>query len=172
VTWLGAILVVLFAWVGVALVAVTLPGIWFAVLVAAAVDLLVADVLTTWVLLTAVGLALLAEIIEFASSAAGARRAGGSRKGGWGALAGTVIGLFVGQALIPIPIVGAIIGGIAGAGVGAVVAERGLAERTWRDSLRSGRGAATGRAVSMVLKTAMGVVVASLLTIDAVATLV
>lgn len=170
-TWLGVAIVVLFAWLGVALVAVTLPGIWVAVLVAALIDFWRPEVMSTWVLLTAVGLAILAEIIEFVSSAAGSKRAGGSRSGVWGSLFGTVVGLIVGQILIPIPIIGAVIGGVVGAGLGALFAERGVAGRTWGESWKSGRGAANGRAWSIVFKTAVGMVVAVLLTADAVAAL-
>lgn len=170
-TWVAATIVVLCAWLGVALVAVTLPGIWFAVLAALLVEAWRPEVMSTWVLIAAVVLALLAEVVEFASSAAGSRRAGGSRSGGWGALFGTVVGLIAGQIILPIPIVGAVLGGIVGAGLGALFAERGVAKRTWSESWRSGRGAATGRAFSMVLKTIMGAAVAVLLTVDAVASL-
>tara|TARA_R110000782_G_scaffold24264_5_gene62800 strand:- start:14689 stop:15210 length:522 start_codon:yes stop_codon:yes gene_type:complete len=170
-TWVAVIIVILCAWLGVALVAVTLPGIWFAVLAALLIEVWRPEVMSTWVLITAVVIALLAEVVEFASSAAGSRRAGGSRSGGWGALFGTVVGLIAGQIIVPIPILGAILGGIVGAGLGAVFTERSVAKRTWSDSWRSGRGAAQGRAFSMVLKTAMGAVVALLLTADAVASL-
>ncbi len=167
-TWLAAAIVVLFAWLGVVLVAVTLPGIWVAVLVAALIEWWRPEVLTNWVLVTAVALALLAEVVEFFSSAAGSKRAGGTRAGAMGSLAGTIAGLVIGSILIPFPVVGAIVGGVVGAGAGALFAERGVAGRTWGESWRSGRGAATGRAWSIVLKTAVGVAVAVLLTVDAV----
>lgn len=170
-TWLGAAIVVLFAWLGVGLVALTLPGIWLAILVALLVELWRPEVMSTWVLVTAVVLAVLAEVIEFLSSAAGSRRSGGSRSGAWGALIGSFAGIFVGAVLIPIPILGSIIGAVLGAGVGALAAERGVARRTWGDSYRSGRGAVTGRALSIVIKTGVAAVVAVLMTADAVASL-
>lgn len=170
-TWLGAAIVVLFAWLGVGLVALTLPGIWLAILVAVLVDLWRPEVMSTWVIVTAVLLALIGEIIEFTSSAAGARKSGGSRSGAWGALIGSFVGLFVGAVLIPIPILGSIVGAVLGAGVGALAAERGVARRTWGDSYRSGRGAVTGRALSIVIKTAIAALVAVLMTIDAIAAL-
>lgn len=170
-TWVGAGIVVVCAWVGVGLVAVTLPGIWFLVAAALAVELWRPEVMSTWVLWSLVGLGLLGEVVEFVSSMAGSRRAGGSRAGAWGSLGGTVLGLVVGQVLIPIPIVGAVIGGVVGAGLGAVFTERGVAKRTWGDSWKSGRGAATGRALSIVFKTAVAAAAAVLATADAVAAL-
>lgn len=170
-TWLGAAIVVLFAWLGVGLVALTLPGIWLAILVALLVDFWRPEVMSTWVIVTAVVLALLGEIIEFTSSAAGARKSGGSRPGAWGALIGSFLGLFVGAVLIPIPILGSIVGAVLGAGVGALAAERGVARRTWGDSYRSGRGAVGGRALSIVIKTGIAALVAVLMTIDAIAAL-
>lgn len=171
-TWLAAAIVILGAWLGVAVVAVTLPGIWLAVFIAFLIELWRPEVLSTWVLVTIVVLALLGEVVEFLASAAGSRRAGGSRSGGWGALIGTVLGLIIGQVVIPIPIIGAIIGGVVGAGAGAFLFERGVAKRGWNDSWKSGRGAAQGRAFSMVLKTGVGVIVAVLLTADALAALI
>jgi uncharacterized protein len=170
-TWLGVSIVVLFAWLGVALVAVTLPGIWIAIAVAFLVEWWRPEIMSTWVIASAVGLAIFGELVEFFASAAGSKRAGGTRSGAWGSLFGTVVGMILGQILIPIPIIGAVIGGVVGAGLGALFAERGIAERTWGESWRSGRGAATGRAVSIVLKTAIAGVVAVMLTVDAVAAL-
>ncbi len=170
-TWLGVSIVVVFAWLGVGLVAVTLPGIWIAVVVAVLVDWWRPEVMSTWVLVAAVVLAVIAEIVEFFASAAGSKRAGGTRSGAWGSLFGTVVGMIVGQILIPVFIIGAVIGGVVGAGLGALFAERGVAERTWGESWRSGRGAATGRALSIVFKTAIAAAVAVLLTADAVAAL-
>lgn len=166
--WLAAGIVIVAAWLGVVLVAVTLPGIWLAVFAACLVEWWRPEVLSNWVLITVVVLAVLAEVLEFVSSMAGSKRAGGSRSGAWGSLGGTIVGLLVGQVVIPIPIVGAVIGGVVGAGLGAVLAERGVAGRGWGDSWKSGRGAATGRALSIILKTCVGVVVAVLLTVDAV----
>lgn len=170
-TWLGVSIVVLFAWIGVGLVAVTLPGIWVAIVVAVLVDWWRPEVMSLWVIVTAVVLAIIAEIVEFFASAAGSKRAGGTRSGAWGSLFGTIVGMIVGQIFIPIPIIGAIIGGVVGAGLGALFAERSIAERSWGDSWRSGRGAATGRAWSIVFKTAIAAVVAVLLTADALAAL-
>ena len=77
-----------------------------------------------------------------------------------GLVAGTIF-------LVFIPLIGSIIGAIAGAGVGAVVAERGIAKRPWDESIRSGKGAAVGRALSTVIKGCFAVVAAVVLIVFA-----
>jgi uncharacterized protein YqgC (DUF456 family) len=161
--WLAAGIVTLFALLGVALTAITGPGTWLAVLVAAICAWWQPELFNVWTLVACAALALLGELFEFFGSAVGSRRAGGSRPGAWGSLLGSFLGLFVGQVLIPIPILGALVGAVAGAGVGAVIFERGIAKRTWRDSARSGTGAAAGRALATVLKTGVAVVIAAVL---------
>lgn len=164
--WLAATCVLLAGMVGVLLTAVTLPGIWFMIGVALACQWW-QGLFSWWTLGAAVALGLMAEAVELFASAAGSGRAGGSRHGAWGSIAGSLIGLIVGQLVIPIPILGALIGAVGGAGLGAILTERGVAKRTWGESYRSGRGAATGRLVSAVVKTAFAIVVAIMLTVDA-----
>src|SRR4051812_27786711 len=85
-----------------------LPGNWFIVAATILYVWLVPEEPSNlrWIVAGAVALlAVLAEIVEFAASAAGVKRAGGSRRGAILALVGSVIGammgLFVG---IPVPI--------------------------------------------------------------------
>ncbi|MEM9372164.1 MAG: DUF456 domain-containing protein [Planctomycetota bacterium] len=170
--WFAALCVIGVAWFGVAMVAVTLPGIWTMAAAALLVEWIAPDVLSIWVVLAVIGLGVVGELVEFYASMAGSKRAGGSRAGGWGALVGTIVGLIVGQIVIPIPLAGAIVGGIVGAGLGAALSERGVAKRSWVEALRSGRGASTGRALSMVFKTAIAVIAASALTINAAVAIV
>ena len=54
-----------------------------------------------------------------------------------------------------------------GAGVGAVIAERGIAKRPWGESFRSGKGAAVGRALSTIIKGGFAVVAALVLIVGA-----
>ncbi len=170
--WAVALSVIGVAWFGVVMVAVTLPGIWTMAAFALLVEWLWPGVLSVWVVIAVIALGVIGEVVEFYSSMAGSKRAGGSRAGGWGALGGTIVGLIVGQIVIPIPIIGAVIGGIAGAGLGAAISERGVAGRTWSESFRSGRGASAGRALSMVFKTAIAGVAAFTLTVNAVIAIV
>lgn len=157
-------IVVVFALVGVVLTLLTLPGIWVALLVALLVDIFWIPSMLSWQLLTAVGvIAIGAEFAEFFSSAAGSGREKGSGRGMIASLVGAVVGMLVFQILIPVPLVGAIIGGVIGAGLGAFAGEKLWAGRPWVDSWRSGRGAAVGRALSVVVKTGFAVAAAVVL---------
>jgi uncharacterized protein YqgC (DUF456 family) len=93
-----------------------MPGIWLMVLTAALIDWLQPEVFmfSRATLYVSAGLALLAEILEFMMGAAGARQAGGSKRGAALAIVGGVIGAILGTAL-PIPVLGTLIGASAGA---------------------------------------------------------
>ena len=137
------------------LIPLGLPGTW----------IMVAAALGYWILVptggvgmvTVIGtglLALFGEIIEFSLSGRYARKYGGSRRAGWGAIIGGIVGAFVG---VPVPIVGPVIGGFLGSFAGALVAEL---------SRGSGGGAATrvawgaliGRVTAAAAKVAIGIV--------------
>lgn len=161
--WVALSILLICCGVGVLLTFVTLPGIWLMLGVATLCWAFDTDLFSPWVFISAVVLAVLAEVVEFFASAAGSARAGGSKSGAVGSIVGSLIGLVAGQILLPIPIIGAVIGAVIGAGLGATLLERGHAKREWRDSWRSGRGAATGRAVSIVVKGGFAIAVAALL---------
>jgi hypothetical protein len=65
-----------------------------------------------WLTLSVLGfLTLTAVIVEFAASALGAKRVGASKSAVWGALLGTIVGLFFGiPGLVFGPFVGAVLG--------------------------------------------------------------
>jgi uncharacterized protein YqgC (DUF456 family) len=133
-----------------------LPGLWIMVGSALAYQLLVPGTIgTTTVAGTAV-LALIAEVLEFTLAGGYARKYGGSRRAGWGAIIGSIVGAIVG---VPIPILGSIVGGFVGAFVGAFVAERSLGT-TAGGATRVATGALIGRVVAAAMKTAVGVVIA------------
>lgn len=108
--WILALLLMLVGVLGVFLPA--LPGIplmYAGMVVAAAID----DFQRIgWVSLAVLGfLTVLAVVIEFAASALGAKQFGASKRAVWGALAGTVIGLFFGlPGLLFGPFLGALFG--------------------------------------------------------------
>jgi uncharacterized protein YqgC (DUF456 family) len=109
----------------------------------------------TWVVVFAL-LALFGEAVEFFCGQWGARRFGGSRAAGWGALAGGIIGAFVGG--IPLPIVGALLMSFFGTFVGAIAGEmwqRGQLE----PDLRVGTGALVGRVVGVATKLCVAFVI-------------
>src|SRR6202022_2222458 len=106
-----------------------------------------------WVSLIAVAvLALIAELLEFSLTGRYARKYGGSRRAGWGAILGGIVGAMVG---LPVPIVGPVLGAFVGSFLGALVAEfTGGASAS--DATRVAKGALIGRVVSTVLKIGIG----------------
>lgn len=128
-----------------ALVLFGLPGIWLMVLSSAVVDWLQPGeaLFGRNVLVAAAGLALLAEVLEFLMGAAGARQAGGSRRGAALAIVGSIIGAILGTAL-PVPVIGTLIGACCGAFAGSLLGDR-WAGRPMTLSVEAGRGAAIGR---------------------------
>ncbi|MFL6550905.1 MAG: DUF456 domain-containing protein [Povalibacter sp.] len=107
--WILSILLMVVGAAGIVLPA--LPGIplmFAGMVVAAAIDDFVR---IGWITLAVLGfLTLFSVIIEFAASALGAKQVGASRQAVWGALLGTVIGIFFGiPGLLLGPFVGAVL---------------------------------------------------------------
>ena len=99
-----------------------LPGNWLIVLTTAVTvwmqwgstgSMQPAPMFSLRTLLAITVLAALGEVMELAAAAAGARQAGGTRRGSIGALMGGVAGAIAGTFLIPIPIVGSLMGACA-----------------------------------------------------------
>jgi hypothetical protein len=146
-----------------------LPGNWMIVVASAVYAwLLPGDSRATlgWSVVGVIaGLAALGEVMELAASAAGVKRAGGSRLGAFfalaGSLAGALTGLFVG---IPIPVVGSVVGAVlfagAGAMFGAMLGEQ-LGGRSADASWEIGKAAFWGRLLGTLAKTAAGAVIAA-----------
>ena len=137
-----------------------LPGNWLMVLAAGGLVLWGPEpaMFSVWTLGALALIALLAEIIEFASGSAGARLSGGSRRGAVWAFGGGCAGAFLGTFFIPVPIVGSILGACAGAFLGALLGERN-AGRSMTESVRSGGGAAAGRLFGMIGKIGGGILI-------------
>lgn len=149
-------------WLG--LVIIGLPGTWLMVLSSAALHWYERVMwpgqppivgLTT--LLVAAGLAALSEVLEFSAGMAGAARAGSSRRGALGALAGGFMGGMVGL-FVPPPLIGALLSACVGAAIGAWWAET-TGGRSPNAALRSAMGAGLGRLVGTAIKAAMGAVI-------------
>src|SRR5215210_213211 len=103
------------------LIVLGLPGLWIMVATAVTYNLIVPGEPIGWFTILSVGvLALVAELLEFSMSGRYARKYGGSRRAGWGAIIGGMIGAMVG---FPVPIIGPVIGAFAGSFIGALVAE-------------------------------------------------
>jgi len=160
--WAFLLAVVLFAaWV---LTLLGMPGNWLMVAAVVVYVLLMpaaSPVAVGWgVVVGLIVLAGLGELMEFLAGAAGASRAGASRRGVLlalvGSLVGAVVGLFVG---LPIPIVGSLVGAVLFAGLGAFAGA--VLGEQWKgrdldESLRVGNAAFWGRLLGTVAKTAVG----------------
>lgn len=153
--YVAASLVTIAAVFGVLMTLLTLPGIWIMLLVAMACQLWQPDLFSPWTLGAVAAIAIAAEIAEFLASAAGAAKHGGSKTGMVGATVGGLIGAVLGTPVFPI--VGTILGGIAGAAVGAAIAEGAIKRRPTEQWKAIAAGAATGRLISTVVKTAFAV---------------
>jgi uncharacterized protein YqgC (DUF456 family) len=135
------------------LIVLGLPGLWIMVASAVAYNMIVPGDPIGWVSLIAVAvLALVAELLEFTMTGRYARKYGGSRRAGWGAILGGMIGAMVG---FPVPIVGPIIGAFVGSFVGALIAEL-TGGSSAGDATRVAKGALIGRVVSTMLKIGIG----------------
>jgi len=115
----------------------------------------------SWYLAAAIlAVAIVGEALEFAASAVGASRLGGSKRGVVlsiiGSITGAIVGLFFGSA---IPIVGNVIAslllGASGAFAGAMLGER-WAGKDWNASIEIGGAAFWGRLLGTVGKAVCG----------------
>lgn len=110
-------------------------------------------------LTTVIGVGVLmaiAEGLEWILAGKYARKYGGSRRAGWGAIIGGMIGAFMG---VPIPIVGSIIGAFLGAFLGAFVFEwSGTKDHV--GATRVAWGALIGRVVAAAVKVGIGLAMA------------
>ena len=139
--------------VSLILIVLGLPGLWIMVASAVTYNLIVPGDPIGWVSLVIVGvLALVAELLDISLTGRYARRYGGSRRAGWGAIIGSIVGAMVG---FPVPIIGPVIGAFIGSFVGALIAEF-TGGSSAGDATRVAKGALIGRVVSTVLKIGIG----------------
>jgi uncharacterized protein YqgC (DUF456 family) len=149
---LGAIL-----FLSLIMIPLGLPGTWIMVAAALGYQLLVpAGGIGTFTVVGTAVLALIGEIVEFSLSGRYARKYGGSRRAGWGAIIGGMVGAFMGIP-IPIPFVGSMVGAFVGSFAGALIAE--LTRGTGGGAAtRVAWGAFLGRVVAAAAKVAIGIV--------------
>ncbi len=155
--WVIALIALTTGLTGLVMVVMALPGIWTMVVAAGLCWWWKPEIIGPPTVVTLVVVGIIAEAIEMVASAAGSKRFGGSKRGALGAIVGTMLGAFFGTFFIPIPIVGTILGGILGAGAGALMVERGVVKLSWKDSMKSGGGAAIGRTVSIFIKLGLAI---------------
>lgn len=139
--------------VGFLVLPLGLPGLW--IMVALLLATLPAGWVTWPTLAVLAGLALVAELLEFAVVKWMGDRYGGSRASFWGAVVGGLVGVMVG---LPVPLAGPILAGCLGTflGAGVVTFAR---SRSVRDASRVGWGVMLARVLAVGLKVGVGVVV-------------
>jgi len=91
-----------------------------------------------------------------------ARRAGGSRQAAWGGMIGGIVGMLSLSFLVPIPIVGTMIGALVGCFAGATIVELAVRKRLAQGT-RVGLFAAMGFALGTAAKVAVALVMSGLL---------
>lgn len=164
-----AIILTLTAIIGLIANILGLPGNWLIIVLAVGGWSLAADSSMLHVggvpLLVMLAVAGFGELLEFAASALGTSRLGGTKRGTVLAICGSMIGAIAGLVfgnLIPIPVIGPVIAslllGASGAFAGAVAGER-WAGREWEHSLEVGNAAFWGRLLGTVGKVACGTLV-------------
>ncbi|HEY6088503.1 MAG TPA: DUF456 domain-containing protein [Gemmatimonadaceae bacterium] len=142
--------VIILSWI---LIVLGLPGLWIMIATAVTYNLIVPGEPIGWFTLVGVAvLAFVAELLEFTMTGKYARKYGGSRRAGWGAIIGGIVGAMIG---FPVPIIGPVIGAFVGSFAGALIAELGAGSSA-TDATRVAKGALIGRAVSTALKMGIG----------------
>jgi uncharacterized protein YqgC (DUF456 family) len=152
------VLLILAVVLGLVMIPLGLPGTFVIFGAALAYHLLVPGSVIGWWTVIGVGvLTAIAEVLEWSLAGRFARRYGGSRRAGWGAILGGLIGAFVG---VPVPIIGSVIGAFAGAFVGAFVFEW-SGTRDHGSAARVAWGAFLGRVAAAAMKVALGLAMAA-----------
>ena len=156
----GAILLLLATGLlGLLLIPFGLPGLWVILLGMLGYGWLTDfRTVSAWALVVAIGLALAGELVEAWAGFRFARRYGGSRRAGWGALVGGLVGAIIG---VPVPVIGSVVGGFVGAFAGAALFEYSGARKS-EGAVRAGWGAVLGRAVAVGVKMGVGIVLVAL----------
>ncbi len=101
-------------------------------------------------------LAVLGEVLEAVAAGYGASKFGGGKGSGISAIAGCLAGAILGTPLIPIPVVGTLIGACLGAFAAAALYEYVQRERTAQQAFWTGFGAALGRVAGLLAKLMAG----------------
>lgn len=162
--WAAGLAVVNLVWV--ALVLAGLPGNWLMLITTLALAWyrwqpdLPADqqMFHPATLIVLVVLALVGELLEFLAGFAGARRSGSSWWGSLAGIGGAMVGAVAGTMLIPLPLVGTLMGAGIGAFAGTAIVERHRGQGV-HESLKRGAGASVGQLLGIFGKLLMGVAI-------------
>jgi uncharacterized protein len=135
------------------LIPLGLPGTW--IMVGVLVVGTIMGEVGVLVLLASLGLAFVAEALEFVIVKRLNLRYGGSRLAFWGAMIGGFAGVIIG---LPVPVIGSIIAGFLGSVAGAALATL-YETRQLNQTLRVSWGVLLGRMWSAVAKVGVGIVI-------------
>jgi uncharacterized protein len=157
--WLYYVLLAIVMLVGLAVTLIGAPGLWIMLLALVLYAWVTHFAIVAWPGIIAVfTLCAFAEIVEFVFGGLGAKRAGASARAIFGAILGGLLGGIFLTFLIPIPVIGTIIGVCAGSFLGAMLLEFSR-EGEVAKSMRVGVGAAKGRFIGLVSKLMFGVII-------------
>jgi uncharacterized protein YqgC (DUF456 family) len=148
-----ALLLILVLLLGLFLIPLGLPGLW--VMLAAVVGYMFLGPpggIGVWTVVVVAVLAGVGELLELVLAGRYARKYGGSRRAGWGAIIGSIVGAIIG---VPVPIVGSMVGAFLGAFAGAWVAEL-TRSAELRGATRVATGALLGRIAATAAKVGIG----------------
>ena len=146
---------------GVLIIPIGIPGQFVVVAAAGVLALAGGGIISWWVVLALLALAVLAEVLEGTAGFVGAGKAKGSFWSALGAVAGGLVGAILGSFVLPI--IGSLIGAFVGTFGGAFTVEY---SRT-RDARPSGhvaRGALIGRVVGSLIKVFVGIAMIAIVT--------
>lgn len=138
---------------GLAMIPFGLPGLWLMIGVVA-YGVFIGEV-SWWVVAILVLFGIVAEALEFFAVKVFSDRYGGSRKAFWGAIAGGIVGAFIGT---PVPLVGSVIGALLGTFAGATLVTM-HEQRKLAPAMRVGMGATLGRVAATAIKVTVAIVV-------------
>ncbi len=144
---------------GVFLAALQMPGVWIVLASAAGYDWHYSwtRIGIKWLIALLV-VAIAAEAFDFLSGLVAAKKAGASRRAAVGSLLGGFLGMIFISVAVPIPGLGAVIGGLIGCFLGALVAELSL-KKDFATGTRVGIFATAGKVVGLVAKTSASVII-------------
>jgi len=154
--WIGFVVFILFALVGILLTMMGIMGTFSIFIGAVAYDLITWSWTISWqVLLIILGLAILGEILEWVVDIGHSRARGVSTAGTIGSITGTILGAIIFSPLMFI--IGTVIGMVVGAVLGAYIGEL-IVKKNSKKAWRAAKIALDGRALVAVMKTLLAII--------------
>ena len=150
----GNVVFLLIMLAGLFIIPFGLPGLWLMIGVVAFGTF--TGKVAWWILAILIVLGIIAELLEFLAVKKMSDRHGGTRLAFVGAILGGLAGAIIGA---PVPIIGSLIAGVIGTFAGAALVTAWEQRSLNHAAMRVGMGAALGRAAAVAIKVAVAVVV-------------